>query len=127
MSENDIVYSWNGLRPDGQKFAIDPTEFVMWASAYHPEYLENDGTAAVSAIVLSEHDAKSIGLPELEGTVLVTCRPEWGDTSYAEVAYRAARFFYSLDIRMRFTTLGDMFKAENFTTEDFKLDNPVEE
>ena len=113
----DYVWSFNGIRPDGAKFSIDPVRFIMFAQECHPEYIDIEkGEILVMDVVLSESDAVLAGDPALAGTVAVTIRPDLGmTTSWAESARVAAnRYPANPAIRDRFYALANMLESEGF-------------
>lgn len=117
---NDYAFPFNGLRPDGEQLHIDVLPFVLWASLYHPEYLDREkSTLAVDSFVLSEKDCTDTGLLPVEsfvGSVLVTVRPNKGDTTWPQAAQRAAAEWEDRDpmAAARFRALADMFTANGF-------------
>ena len=113
----DYVWSFNGIRPDGEKFSIDPVRFIMFAQEVHPEYIDLDrGEILVMDVVLSEQDAALAGDESLAGTVAVTIRPDLdGNTSWAKAARNAAnRYPANPKIRERFEALAKMLEEEGF-------------
>jgi hypothetical protein len=116
-SPADYVWSFNGIRPDGAKFSIDPVRFIMFAQECHPEYIDIEkGEILVMELVLTESDANLAGDPSLAGTVAVTIRPDLGmTTSWAESARAAAnRYPANPAIRDRFYALANMLESEGF-------------
>jgi hypothetical protein len=113
----DYVWSFNGIRPDGGKFSIDPVRFIMFAQECHPEYIDvTKGEILVMDVVLSESDAALAGDPSLAGTVAVTIRPDLGlGTSWVDAAKAAAlRYPANPQIRDRFYALANMLESEGF-------------
>lgn len=113
----DYVWSFNGIRPDGNKFSIDPVRFIMFAQECHPEYLDMEkGEILVMDVVLSEQDAILAGDETLAGTVAVTIRPDLdGNVSWAQAARNAAnRYPANPKIRDRFVALANMLESEGF-------------
>lgn len=114
---SDYVWGWNGIRPDGQKFSIDPVRFIMFAQECHPEWIDIEtGEILVMDIVLTEQDAAMAGDETLAGTVAVTIRPDLGyGNSWAQTARQAAtRYPANQKVAARFSALADMLCNENF-------------
>ncbi len=113
----DFIWSFNGMRPDGTKFSIDPVRFIMFAQEVHPEWIDvENGNILVMDIVLSKQDAELAGDPGLEGTVAVTIRPDMGyTTSWSQAAREAAtRYPANPAVRDRFIALADMLEQDGF-------------
>jgi hypothetical protein len=109
----DFFWPFNGLRPDGEKFSMDMAEFVVWASALHPEIVDEEtGAPLVYDFVFTKLDEECSGNEGLAGTVMVTVRPDIDDrVSYYEIAAEAARRYPANPvIRHRFEVLAGMFK-----------------
>ena len=113
----DYVWGWNGIRPDGEKFSIDPVRFIMFAQECHPEWIDEDtGEILVMDIVLNAQDAAMAGDDALAGTVAVTIRPDLGYSNFWATSAREAANRYPANpkVRERFKALSDMLCLEGF-------------
>lgn len=116
MRPEELAWSYNGIRPDGEPFSMDPATFIQWAAYFHPEYIDFDTGDLVPWFVVSKEDAEASDMPEMEGTVAVTIRPDIdGNISYAQAATLAARAQTEDVLRDRFLQLAKKFEEENFT------------
>lgn len=110
----DFIWPFNGLMPDGRIFGMEVAEFVSWALALHPEYLDYDaGLPCILDFVFTQSDEEIMDIPGLAGTVMVTIRPDLDplDLSYAEAAEKAAqRYPANPKARARFLALAEKFK-----------------
>lgn len=107
-------YCWpfNGLKANNEAFGMDMGSFVSWASAIHPEYIDEEtGLPLIYDFVFTRMDAELLGMDDLEGCVMVTIRPDLdGGTSYTLVARRAAeRYPANPKVASRFLELAELF------------------
>ena len=111
---NPADYAWpfNGLKPNGDLFSMGPAEFVAWASAMHPEYINEDtGMPLLYDFVYTQADEEILGIEGLAGTVMVTILPSLdGVVHYWIVAGKAAdRYPANPKIRQQFFKLSELF------------------
>ena len=123
---SDYVWGWNGIRPDGQKFSIDPVRFIMFAQECHPEWIDSEtGEILVMDVVLTAQDALEADKPEFEGTVAVTIRPDLGVFNWDDAARDAAeRYRANPKVAARFRELARLFKENAFWKKDDLTDKP---
>lgn len=108
----DFFWAFNGLRPSGEQMSMDMAEFVLFANALHPEYVDEEtGAPLLYDFVFTKTDAELTGDEGLAGTVMVTIRPDLdGKTNWTQVAIDAAsRYPANKAIRERFMELAKMF------------------
>jgi len=108
----DFCWPFNGLRPDGQLFSLGPAPFVSWASAMHPEYVDEEtGMPLLYDFVFTQADEEILGIDGLAGTVMVTILPSLDNvTKYWIIAEKAAdRYPANPKIAERFRKLSDLF------------------
>ncbi len=111
---DELAYGWNGMKPDGGKFGLDPYRFVSWALIYHPdEYLTDSGLLKKHYMVLTEQDAEDIGEPSLAGTVAVTVKPPTIPTYY-DSAILARDTVEDPKLKEAFQKLADGLKEAGF-------------
>ena len=111
----DYFWPFNGLRPDGERFSMDPAEFVAWASALHPEYIDAEtGAPLLYDFVFTQTDEELMGVDGLAGTVMVTILPSLdGLVSYTHAAWDASnRYPANPKVAARFIALAELFAAE---------------
>lgn len=112
----DFIWPFNGMRADGQKYGMDVPEFIAWAQAMHPEFIDFDaGLPSVLDFVFTESDESIMGIEGLAGTVMVTIRPDIDskDISYAKAAVNAGlRYPANKKVQERFFKLAAMFAEE---------------
>jgi hypothetical protein len=108
----DYYWPFNGLRPDGELHSMGIAEFVSWASALHPEYVDEEtGQPLLYDFVFTQTDEELMGIDGLAGTVMVTILPMLdGNHFYYNSARRACtRYPANPKIQARFDRLAEMF------------------
>jgi hypothetical protein len=109
----EFFWPFNGLKPNGELFSMDMATFVSWASALHPEYLDEEtGVPLLYDFVMTQVDEELMGIDGLAGTVMVTILPMLdNNTSYRAVALAASQERYPANpvIKKRFAQLAEMF------------------
>lgn len=108
----DYYWPFNGLKPNGELYSMDMATFVAWASALHPEYLdENTGAPLLYDFVFTQVDEELSGVDGLAGTVMVTILPSLdGITAYHLIAAKAAdRYPANPKVAERFRKLSELF------------------
>lgn len=110
--DNDFVYSYNGITPDGRPVSISPLKLSVWCMILHPEYLDDDHMLKVRSIVLGKDD----GREDQVGAVLVTIDPKNGVTKYSQSARMAAEEWKEKDpqISARFILLAEKFEEGGY-------------
>lgn len=112
LDPKDFYWPFNGLRPDGKLYGMDMGSWVAWASALHPEYLDEEtGAPLLYDFVFTQADEELMGIEGLAGTVMVTILPALdGNTSYAHVARQAAtRYPANQKVAALFSKLAELF------------------
>ncbi len=115
-----FTWGFNGIRPNGEKLALDPMDFIAFAQAYHPEWIDSEaGEILVMDFVLTKQDAELADDPTLEGTVAVTLRPDIdGNLLWSKAAQNAAaRYPANKKVRELFLKLAESFKEEGMDKE----------
>jgi hypothetical protein len=108
----EYYWPFNGLKPNGELFSMDMATFVSWASALHPEYLDEEtGQPLLYDFVMTQTDEELMGIDGLAGTVMVTILPMLdGNYRYHNVAHVAGdRYPANPKIRARFDRLAELF------------------
>lgn len=112
LDPKDYYWPFNGLKPDGSLFGMDMGSWVSWASAIHPEYVDEEtGAPLLYDFVFTQTDEEIMGVEGLAGTVMVTIIPSIdNNTSYAHVARQAAtRYPANPKVAARFSVLAELF------------------